>query len=130
MIGSNQIAQDFKSKGRKVYAVLQHDMVGYNEPGKPLESYVVTIGTNTPLTNFLKKLIKEYSGIPYKDFFRSYGSDHLSWNRAGYAASCWKEFYYSPEYHKPTDKPSTINYDLVKEFTKVAIGFAIELSSN
>eukprot|EP01080_Neovahlkampfia_damariscottae_P009909 gene9909-2231_t len=130
LIGSRQIAQDFKSKGRKVYAVLQHDMVGYNKPGAQLESYIVDRQTNSALTVFLTKLIKEYSGIPFRNYGRSYGSDHISWTSAGYASACWKEYYFSPQYHRANDKPEHINIDLVKEFTKVAVAFGVELSSN
>jgi bacterial leucyl aminopeptidase len=130
LIGSRQIAQQFKANQRKVYAVLQHDMVGYNRPGSNLESYIVDVQTNSALTVFLRKLIQEYSGIPFKNYGRGYGSDHISWNSAGYASACWKEFYFSPQYHSARDKPEFINFDLVKEFTKVAVAFGIELSSN
>jgi len=104
-------------------------MVGYNRPGSVLESYLITVATNSLLNTFLNKLIKEYSGISVKLYNQSYGSDHISWNNAGYAACGWKEFYWSPQYHQPSDKTNVINYDLVKEFAKVGVAFLIELSN-
>lgn len=130
LIGSAQIARAFKASNRKVYAMLQHDMVGYNRPNSDLEGYVVTEQTNRLLTDFLGKLIVEYGkGIkkvsPYN---RMYGSDHISFNNQGYPAACWKEFYFSPQYHSANDKPQYVNFDLIAEFSKVAIAFAVELS--
>jgi leucyl aminopeptidase len=130
LIGSAQIARSYKSSGKRVYAMLQHDMVGYHRPGAALEAYVVNVQTNGPLTTFLRTVIREYGkGITkFQDYNRGYGSDHISWNSQGYASSCWKEYYFSPQYHSAQDKPQFINYDLLQEFTRVAIGFAIELS--
>jgi len=128
LIGSRQIAAEFKRTNKKVYAVLNHDMVGYHKPGEPLKAYMVIPQTNSLLNTFVKKLVQEYSGIPVVNYNQGYGSDHASWNSQGYAASCWKEFFWSPQYHASTDKPQFINYDLIKEFTKVAVSFIIELS--
>jgi len=129
LIGSRLVAQRFKSQGKKVYAVLNHDMVGYNRPGSALESYLITVSTSSQLNSFLSKLIKEYSGISVKLYNQSYGSDHISWHNAGYASSGWKEFYWSPQYHQPSDKPGVISFELIKEFSKVGVAFLIELSN-
>jgi len=128
LIGSRFIAQEYKRTNKRVYAVLNHDMVGYNRPGSPLQGYLIIPQTNALLTAFLRKVVTEYSGIPLLDYRTSYGSDHASWNAQGYAASGWKEFYWSPQYHASTDKPIHINLDLVKEFTKIGVGFLVELS--
>jgi len=130
LIGSRLIANRYRSEGRKVYATLNHDMVGYNRPGSVLEGYLVNTQTNAQLNAFLVKLVREYSGIKITNYGRGYGSDHISWNSAGFPATCWKEFYFSPQYHAATDKPVHINNDLLVEFTKVAIGFSVELTSN
>jgi bacterial leucyl aminopeptidase len=129
LIGSRLIANQYKSRNKKVHAVLNHDMVGYHRPNTSLEAYLVNSQTNSNLNSFLLKLVKEYSGIKVTNYNRGYGSDHISWNNAGYASTCWKEFYFSPQYHQATDKVQHINFDLVREFTKVAISFAIELSA-
>jgi len=129
LIGSRLIATRFKNQGKKVYAVLNHDMVGYNRPNSPLEMYLILPSTNSQLNAFVSKLVKEYSGIPLKDYNRSYGSDHISWHNQGYPASGIKEFYFSPQYHQSTDKPGVINYNLIKEFTKAGVAFVIETSS-
>lgn len=128
LIGSRQIAQEFKRQNKKVYAVLNHDMVGYNRPGQPLQAYLILPQTSSALNVFMRKLIKEYSGIPTLDYRQSYGSDHASWNSAGYPAAGWKEFYWSPQYHQATDKPVHINHNLTQEFTKVGVAFLVELS--
>jgi hypothetical protein len=104
-------------------------MVGYNRPGSALESYLITVSTSSQLNSFLSKLIKEYSGISVKLYNQSYGSDHISWHNAGYASSGWKEFYWSPQYHQPSDKPGVISFELIKEFSKVGVAFLIELSN-
>jgi len=120
---------NLKIKEKKVYAVLNHDMVGYNRPGSALEMYLILPSTNSQLNSFVSKLVKEYSGISLKDYNRSYGSDHISWHNQGYPASGIKEFYFSPQYHQPTDKPAVISYPLIKEFSKVGVAFVIETSS-
>jgi len=104
-------------------------MVGYNRPGSPIESYLVNTQTHADLNRFLLEVVKSYSGIKVTNYNRQYGSDHISWNGAGFPATCWKEFYFSPQYHQPSDKPQHINFDLVNEFTKVAVGFSIELTA-
>jgi len=128
LIGSRQIAQDFKRQNKKVYAVLNHDMVGYHRPNTPLQAYMVIPSTNSALNTFTKALIAEYSGIPVTNYNNGYGSDHASWNSAGYPASCWKEFYWSPQYHQSTDKVEHISFPLVAEFAKIAVAFGVELS--
>lgn len=77
LVGSRQIAQEFKRTGKKVHAVLNHDMVGYNRPGQPLQAYLIIPQTNSALNTFLKKLIKEYSGIPVLDYRQTYGSGNI-----------------------------------------------------
>jgi len=129
LIGSRQIAQDFKRQNKKVYAVLNHDMVGYHKPGEPLKAYMVIPSTNSQLNTFTKQIISNYSGIPVVNYNQGYGSDHASWNSAGYPASCWKEFFWSPQYHQSTDKVEHISFPLIAEFSKVAIAFSIELSN-
>jgi len=103
-------------------------MVGYNSPGTALQGYVVIPSTNATLNVFLRLLVAEYSGIPITNYNQGYGSDHISWNNAGYPACCWKEFYWSPQYHSAQDKPVHISYPLIHEFVKVGLGFVVELS--
>jgi len=128
LIGSRQIAQSYRTQNKKVYASLQHDMVGYQKPGEPLQVYMVIPQTNALLNTFVRKLWATYSGTPVVDYRSSYGSDHASWNAIGAPAACVKEFYWSPQYHQASDKPVHINFKLLVEFTKVAVAFAIELS--
>jgi len=123
------LLKDLNHKGKKVYAVLNHDMVGYNRPGSDLEGYLITVSTNSQLNTFLGKLISEYGKIKIQMYHNQYGSDHISWHNAGYAAAGWKEFYWSPQYHQSTDKPAVINYELIKVFVKVGVSFLVELSN-
>jgi hypothetical protein len=56
---------------------------------------VVDKETFEDLSNFLRKLIKEYSGIHYESETVPQSSDHQSWYNSGYPTCAVKEFFIS-----------------------------------
>jgi len=56
LIGSRLIAQRFRQQNRKVYAVLNHDMVGYNNPNSQLEMYLIIPQTKHSIKHFFNKI--------------------------------------------------------------------------
>jgi leucyl aminopeptidase len=59
-------------------------------------------------------------------------SDHASWTKAGYASSFpfETEFRnYNPSIHSPEDTLDKISPEHAREFAKVALAFAVELST-
>lgn len=127
-LGSKAVAQKFKKDGKKVFAVLNYDMVGYTKSHN-FKTFVVQKHTNFYLNKFLSKLIKKYSKLTPMNYKMDYNSDHIRWNQSRFASTCLKEYNWSPHYHQKTDKYKDINFEYLKEHVKVSIAFCIELSS-
>lgn len=87
LLGSKEIANDFKKKGLKVNGVIQLDMTNFK--GSPdLDIVMMTDYTNRAQNEFLGKIIDEYVKVPWGYSKCGYAcSDHASWTNAGYPAS-------------------------------------------
>ncbi|ORX47975.1 Zn-dependent exopeptidase [Hesseltinella vesiculosa] len=131
LLGSQDVASDYQSKGREVIAMLQNDMTGYiGSNGEVIG--VVTDHVDDNLTGFLKTMVDTYADINYVETKCGYAcSDHASWRKAGYpsAFTIESEFGESNHYiHTSEDTLDKLSFDHMKEFAKVAVGFAVELS--
>jgi len=130
LLGSQAIAQDYKTKGRSVAGMLQLDMTMYPLPQKDVG--IVTDYTDPKLTTFLRELGKAYVSIPLKDMKCGYGcSDHASWNRAGYPSAFPFEssnLRNNRFIHTAKDDLNTIDYDHGLHFAKLAVGFVVEMA--
>lgn len=108
------------------------DMVGYIHNGQPVYA-VVTDFVNETLTQFVRELAKEYTNLPIKDTKCGYAcSDHASWTRAGYPSAFPFETVFSqinPNIHSPADTLDKIFPEHARDFAKVALAFAVELSN-
>ena len=83
LVGSQEIARDYRERDVNVIAMLQHDMnlFRYKEDAITF----VTNGTDTALTNALKTVAGNYLDIRVKSGRLTAGtSDHRSWQRQGY----------------------------------------------
>jgi len=128
LLGSQDIANAFKSDSANVYAVLQLDMTGY---GASEDIGVVTDNVDLNLTSFVKTLIDAYSLLNYVETRCGYGcSDHASWTRVGYRSAFPFETdfsRYNPYIHTANDLISHLSFDRILEFAKIGLGFVIEL---
>jgi len=132
LLGSQAVALDYQKAGRRVVAMLQNDMTGYVGADKTEVIGVVTDFVNPKLTEFVKQLVDTYTAIPWAETKCGYGcSDHASWNKAGYPSAFTIEslFEDSNSYiHTSEDVIEKLSFEHMKEFSKLSVAFAIELS--
>jgi leucyl aminopeptidase len=93
---------------------------------------VVTDHVDNDLTDFLKTLVDTYAAIPYVSTKCGYAcSDHASWAKQGFPSAFTIESSFEDSnkaIHTTGDVISRLSFNHMKEFAKVATGFAIELS--
>ncbi|ELR19067.1 peptidase, M20/M25/M40 superfamily protein [Acanthamoeba castellanii str. Neff] len=130
--GSQAIASTYQKEGKVVAGMMQLDMVGYVAKGNPVYA-IVTDYVSAPLTQFVRDLAKEYSSLPVVDTRCGYAcSDHASWTKAGYPSTFPFETAFNqdnPSIHSPADTLDKISPEHAREFAKVALAFAVELST-
>ena len=123
--GSQAIAQRYKKEGRKVFGVLNFDMVMYHE-AKPAVGVTMQEELNPELVAALKKLVETYSSLPWEER-HTCCSDWKSWAQAGFPAANMRDDPSYPHYHRPGDTPDKLDASYGLEFAKVALAFAVEL---
>ncbi|KAH8548687.1 hypothetical protein BGW37DRAFT_523171 [Umbelopsis sp. PMI_123] len=131
LLGSQAVAAEYKKQGKHVTAMLQNDMTGYiGSEGEVIG--IVSDHVDTDLTNFLKSLVDTYAAIPYVNTECGYAcSDHASWAKNGYPSAFTIETTFegsNQAVHTTGDVISRLSFNHMKEFAKVATGFAVELS--
>ncbi|KAG0167349.1 pH-response regulator protein palA/rim20 [Apophysomyces sp. BC1015] len=131
LLGSQAISRRYKKDGKQVVAMLQNDMTGYiGSKGEVIG--VVTDHVDEKLTDFLQALVRQYADIPAALTKCGYAcSDHASWREEGFrsAFTIESEFEESNQnIHTADDTIDKLSFDHMKEFAKVAVGFAVELS--
>jgi len=128
--GSQAIVSDYTRNNVAVRSMLQIDMDGYNRNENRIA--IITDYTSSTLNAFVRKLVSAYATIPSIDSRCGYGcSDHASWNSVGIPASFPFEQQFNninPEIHTADDTTAYISYDHIREFTRVGLGYVIELS--
>lgn len=131
LLGSQDIARRYREQGLTVFAAFQLDMTMAPGPGRELS--LIQDHVNLPLTELTGRLIGEYLKMPWKFLSCGYGcSDHASWNRQGYPVAYPFE---SPEdlnrrIHTERDTLETLDTVFGSHFAKLALAFAVELSSD
>ncbi|KAF9401650.1 Leucine aminopeptidase 1 [Mortierella sp. AD011] len=113
------------------YSAEENDMTGYVGT-KFDESYgVVTDHVDPELTELIKEYAREYGDIAVRETKCGYAcSDHASWAKYGYRSAFAIEGDFSdisPYIHGQEDDVSHIDFNHMKEFAKLTLGFAIEL---
>jgi hypothetical protein len=126
----------------KTTANLNIDMIGRNDPGRKHAdsgNYIYVVGDDK-LSSELRKISvemnKKYTGLELdykfndpKDPLRIYyRSDHYNFARKGVPII----FYFdgiNPDYHKPTDTPDKINYELMTKRLKLVFFTAWEMAN-
>ncbi|KAF9974261.1 Leucine aminopeptidase 1 [Actinomortierella ambigua] len=131
LLGSQAVAKEYEKKNVDVIAMIQNDMTGYIGT-KFKEAYGIVVDYVDPeLTDFVRKLAREYGDIPIRETKCGYAcSDHASWAKAGYRSAFAIEGDFSdsnPYIHSSSDDISHISFDHMKQFAKLSLGFALEL---
>ena len=105
LVGSQHIADTYKSQGKNVIAMLQNDMNLYRSSSVD-RVYFLENGTDSALTADIGGMAKLYLNYDFqKVTFTKGTSDHASWNRKGFAATLVTEDPndYNPKIHSTAD---------------------------
>lgn len=134
LIGSSQIASQYKNAGVDVIGVLQLDMTLF--PG----SGVFTIGSMTDFTSqwmrdYMAEINKHYLHAKIVEDKCGYGcSDHASWYRQGYSTIMPFEATFNDmnsDLHTTRDVISEkLNFEHSAMFTKLALAIALDLGNS
>ncbi len=126
LLGSQDIAKKYKSAGKNVVAMVQHDMVLYRKGSEDM-IWFVTTNTNKALNADLQKLTDSYAGVKWGEASLYGGSsDHASWNRQGYAAAFpfEKPSAYNQKIHTPNDTIANSGaFSQAAAFAKLGVAF-------
>jgi hypothetical protein len=132
LLGSRDMAQQYRQAGLNVTAMLQVDMDGNKG------AYGVTIATGpNPISNYLADCIERFSGVccgnsgamPWRFGSAGGGSDHSSWIGEGYQGVFGIEDPKSPFLHTPNDTMENVDINYVAAYTPVVIGFVAETTA-
>eukprot|EP01080_Neovahlkampfia_damariscottae_P008129 gene8129-12589_t len=127
LLGSREIAREYKARSAKVYAMMQLDMTGYNPNINKIG--LITNGVDANLNIFIRKLIDTYLKIGYVNRTLFGGSsDHASWRAAGYAACFPFEARTNPNIHTSRDTIDKLDFKNGIEWVKLGVSFLVELS--
>ncbi|MCX6105826.1 MAG: M20/M25/M40 family metallo-hydrolase [Proteobacteria bacterium] len=99
LVGSQNMARAYRSKGTNIIAMMQIDMDLYKDASETDKIWFVTNNTNDAFNNALGNLVDLYIGLPWEKRSLSGGSsDHAAWHREGFAAAFPFE---NPDNHNP-----------------------------
>lgn len=128
--GSQAIVESYKLSNVAVHAHLQLDMTMYTK--NPSVITIMTDNVDTQLTEFLKKLVPEYTNKNIELSRCGYAcSDHASWNRAGYRTCMPAETLFeltNPNIHSSYDTLDNLNPNHGVQYAIIAASFLVELS--
>jgi hypothetical protein len=141
LVGSKNIAENYRAQNRNVVGVMQLDMTNFTNFADPWADIVLmTDHTNAAQNQFLRDLNTHYLQLVMKDDLCGYGcSDHKSWTDNQYPASMPFEAkfsntgtprQYNTALHTTNDTidRSNGNANHALKFTKLALTFVGELA--
>lgn len=130
LLGSQEIANQFKKEGKAVVAVAQFDMTAFVGSGDQV--VFMTDFTNPELTQFSQKLMDTYVKAKWSTDQCGYAcSDHASWTKAGYSSIMPFEATMNgdnKDIHTPRDLISKLDFKHGLHFAKLALSFMAELA--
>jgi len=132
LLGSKEIARDFKARGVNVVGVLQLDMTNFNGTNSQ-DITLISDYTNAAQNTFFGRLIDEYVHLPWGYDRCGYAcSDHASWTGQGFAASMPFEARKNDmnrRIHTANDtfQQSGGTADHAAKFAKLTISYIVEL---
>lgn len=134
LLGSKEIAAQYKDEGKKVVGVVQFDMTLRNGSGDK-KIVMMSDFTNTAQNEFIGRLVDEYVKVPWGYSKCGYGcSDHASWTANGYPASIpfestMEDINHSIHTAKDTVESSGGDAKHATHFAKLATAFVVELAN-
>ncbi|KAJ7269720.1 peptidase, partial [Mycena rebaudengoi] len=136
-LGSRDIVTAYEAAGKEIKGMQQYDMTAWVSAGSREIVSIVTNGVDAELTEFLALLVDRYLDIPWvkERQDRKIGSDHLLWTAGGYQSCCAVEGLSananngSETSNDTTDISREFSYPHMLQFAKLAVAFAVELSS-
>jgi len=137
LLGSQAVARAYAAQGVEVYGMSQFDMTAWVKWGTNEEVGVIVDYVDEGLTKHNKQLIDAYLSIPYVETECGYAcSDHASWSRAGYPSIFTIESSFAnanlDNIHSSRDRidiSTEFSFDHMLEFSKLAVAYAMELST-
>lgn len=142
LIGSDEIAKQYKQLNVDVVSVLQLDMTAFPADGEFTYNSVPDF-TNAQLRDFLYELNDKYIGGTITEVKCGYGcSDHASWHKQGFPAlfpaeSAFFDFSNgrrvgkNKRIHKAEDVVGPfMSFEHSLMFSKIALSYALELSNS
>ncbi|MBI3535053.1 MAG: M20/M25/M40 family metallo-hydrolase, partial [Deltaproteobacteria bacterium] len=131
LLGSLDIAKNYKGQNKKIAGVLQFDMTMF--PGTSHKLTFINDHVDTKLTKFVEGLVDQYIKVPWTESSCGYAcSDHASWTRYGYPSAFPFEApfdEYNKKIHTSGDTLDN-NLDILfgSYFAKLSLAFAVELA--
>ena len=132
LLGSADLAGNYKKASKKVIGVMQLDMTGHQ--GSSQDIVMMSDYTNKYQNAFLGELIDRYLGYSWGYSKCGYGcSDHASWHKNGYAASIPFESSMrdiNKAIHTTSDTLDTLGGDASHslKFAQLGLAFMLELA--
>jgi leucyl aminopeptidase len=131
LLGSKEIAADYRTQNKNVEAVMQLDMVLF--PGNGDVVGLTTDNTNVELTKIVEDLTGLYVGSPVERFECGYGcSDHASWHNNGFKTVYpFESTFGTHNRNIHTDRDVLNNRTSIEhalKFAKIAVAFLVEMS--
>lgn len=130
LLGSQEIANEFKATKKSVVAVAQFDMTGFVGAGDQV--VFMTDFTDPELTKFSQKLLDTYVKAKWSTDKCGYAcSDHASWTKAGYPSIMPFEATMdgmNHDIHSVRDLISKLDFKHGLHFAKLGLAFMAELS--
>ncbi|RPD54038.1 peptidase, partial [Lentinus tigrinus ALCF2SS1-6] len=135
LLGSQAVAQAYESRGVNVIATSQYDMTAWVRRGTQERIGIITDYVDSDLTQLNRDLVDLYLDVPWVDTKCGFAcSDHASWHRAGYPSSSLLESTWPDVNHEHAHTPDDrydvsdeFSFEHMREFSKLAVAFAIEL---
>ncbi|GAA5917055.1 hypothetical protein JCM6882_001913 [Rhodosporidiobolus microsporus] len=135
LLGSQAVAQEYAKRGVKVKAMQQNDMTAWVKLGTEPTIGLIRDFVDPELTDFIAKIIEEYATIGWTSTKCGYAcSDHASWSKVGAPSAFTIESTFedsSKNIHSTRDtidySPAEFSFEHMREFSRVAIGVAVEL---
>lgn len=129
--GSQDIAEAYQAEGRRVAAVVQFDMAGYQ--GSAADVYLISDHTDAGLSAFIGRLVERYGGLRWDKTDCGYAcSDHASWTAAGFPTAYpfeAKNGEDNPNIHSTRDTLAAMGGAAhAAKFARLAAAAAVELA--
>jgi leucyl aminopeptidase len=134
LLGSKDIAGEYKQKAKQVIGVMQLDMT-LRKGTADKDIVMMADFTNAAQNEFLGRLIDQYVKVPWGYSRCGYGcSDHASWTAAGYPSSMpfestMEDINHSIHTAKDTVESAGGDAKHAAKFAKLATAFVVELAN-